>query len=60
MIRTILTPQDFDAMDKSLEDNTIGMPSDTGISVTLWKLKALMNGYRWAIANGMVKHGEAK
>ncbi len=47
-------------MDKSLEDNTIGMPSDTGISVTLWKLKALMNGYRWAIANGMVKHGEAK
>ncbi len=53
MVHTILSPQDFDAMDKSLKDNTVGMPSDTGISVTLWKLQALMNGYRWAILHGL-------
>ena len=42
----------FDAMEISLEDATKRMKGETSISVALWRLRALMLGYRWAISHG--------
>lgn len=49
----ILTPNNFKVMEQSFVDETADMPDDVGISVALWRLKALMAGYRWALDNGM-------
>lgn len=36
----------FEAMEQSLAKETVDMPPDIGVSVSLWKLEALMEGYR--------------
>ncbi len=49
----MLRKRDFYAMEQSVTESTIGMPEDTGISVTLWKLRELLKGYRWAVDRDM-------
>lgn len=51
-----LTPKQFELMEDSLDKDTADTPGDVGISITLWKLRALMAGYRWALSHGM-DHG---
>jgi hypothetical protein len=50
----MMTKQQFEVMEQSLQDATVNMPVDTGISVALWRLQALMSGYRWAVTHGML------
>lgn len=63
-IAQILTPDGFGVMEKSFYDDTQGLSDEVGISVALWRLRALMAGYRWALDNGMtgtiVEQHEAK
>ncbi len=42
----------FIAMEKSLDAETKSWRGETGISVALWRLRALMLGYRYAISHG--------
>lgn len=44
--------EQFDAMEKSLEEGTRLLVGNTSISVALWRLRALVLGYRWALAHG--------
>lgn len=42
----------FEAMEASLEKETKSLPGETGISCALWRLRALVLAYRWALKNG--------
>ncbi len=44
--------EQFDAMEKSLEEATRLRDGNMSISVALWRLRGLMLGYRWAITHG--------
>lgn len=47
-----LTPPLFELMDKSFLEATKDTPHDVGISVALWRMQALMKGYRYALEHG--------
>lgn len=47
-----MLPTHFDAMERDLEAATRHMPGETGVSVALWRLRALVLAYRWAMQHG--------
>ena len=53
----LLTPEGFYKMEQSLTQETKDMPEDVGVSVALWRLKALVAGYKYALEHGMANHG---
>lgn len=44
----------FDAMEYDLDKATHHMDGQVGISVALWRLRALVLAYRWALQHGYV------
>ncbi len=60
----ILTPDSFGILEKSIVTATLDMPDSVGMTISLWRLKALIAGYRWALDHGMtgviVEQGIAK
>jgi len=48
----LLTPDKFFLMEQSLAKDTKDMPDDVGVSVALWRLRALVAGYKWALNKG--------
>lgn len=42
----------FDAMERDLDTATRHMTGETGINVALWRLRALVLAYRWALKHG--------
>ena len=48
----ILTEAGFHQMDDSITRDCLGMPKNIGISVALWRLEALMAGFKVALSHG--------
>ncbi len=48
----ILTDEGFYLMEQSVEKQCKNMLDTVGISVALWRLNALMKGYKYALQNG--------
>ena len=48
----ILTVAGFKVMQDNLEKATTGAPHTLGVSVALWRLRALMVGYQYALEHG--------
>lgn len=51
-ILTVMTKEGFEAMEHSVAEECAGKPEKTGIVVALWRLRALLDGYRWALDHG--------
>jgi len=47
-----ITPDEWMKMDKSIKSTCVDLPENTGISIVLWKLRALMAGYEYALSRG--------
>jgi hypothetical protein len=56
----ILTVTGFEQMERQVKDAET-LPGTVGMTVLLWRLQALVQGYRWALDHGypqMVTHTE--
>lgn len=49
---SILTNEGFAAMEQSVADECKDRPDETGVVVALWRLRALLKGYRFAVDAG--------
>lgn len=47
-----ITPDEWAKMDKSIREECHDLDPRTGISVILWKLQSLMDGYFYALGHG--------
>lgn len=47
-----ITPEEWAKMDASIKSACKDLPKNTGISVVLWKLESLMDGYFYALGHG--------
>ena len=49
----ILTVTGFEQMEQHVKDAET-LPGTVGMTVTLWRLQALIHGYRWALNHGYI------
>ena len=53
----VLTEAGFHQMEDSLNRDCKDMPKNVGISVALWRLEALMTGFKVALSHGYIPGG---
>lgn len=53
----MLTETGFHQMEVNLEKECAGMPKNVGISIALWRLEALMAGFKAALSHGYIPGG---